>query len=263
MKSNGFVLVSGFVTALFLLPAQPVTSAEVDDQQAEDLLLEMARTIAAAKQFSVTVRSGFDAPQEDGQMIEFRALRKIQVRRPDELRVDLQRSDGKQRMFLSDGRQIIVHSATENVYAMVEQPGNVDETVRHMVSVLKIPMPLARMFSTTFPAELERLIEEVSYVEQDILTDVPTSHLAIRARDTDVQIWVAEGKVPLPRRIVITYKNYAGEPQFRADFSDWKLSADAVTGPFTFTPPDDAEKIPLLIRQDVAESATSPEGGVQ
>jgi hypothetical protein len=243
--------------------AQPVKTAEMDDQQAMDILQNMARTIAGANQFSVTVSSSFDAPQANGQMVEFGAVRNIQVKRPDKLRVDLQRSDGDQRMLVFDGKQITVHNVAENVYAQGDKPGNVDDAVKYLVGVLKIPLPLARMFRTNFPAEIERLVEEVDYVEQNILADVPTDHLAARSKDVDFQIWVAQGKVPLPRRIVITYKNFTGEPQFRADFSDWNLSAQAAKGVFTFTPPGNAEQVPLLVRNRAEAGISSGEGGAQ
>ena len=128
--------------------------------------------------------------------------------------------------------------------------------VKHLVGTLNIPLPLARMFRTNFPAELNRMVEEVDYVEQNVLTDVPTDHLAVRSKDVDFQIWIARGKQPLPRRVVITYKNARGEPQYRADFSDWNLSTKAPKGAFIFTPPGNAEQVPLLVRN-------RSEGGAQ
>jgi hypothetical protein len=263
MKRVTYLFVFGISTAFLLSLAQSVKTAEMDDRQAMDILQNMARTIASAKQFSVTVSSSFDAPQANGQMVEFGAVREIQVKRPDNLRVDLQRSDGDQRILVSDGKQIIVHNVTENIYARVEKPGNVDDAVKYLVGVLKIPLPLARMFRTNFPLEIGRLVEEVDYVEQNILTDVPTDHLAARTKDVDFQIWIARGKEPLPRRLVITYKNFKGEPQYRADFSDWNLSAKAAKGAFIFTPPGNAEQVPLIVRNRAEAGITSREGGAQ
>jgi len=74
--------------------------AEVSDVAAEEILLEMARTIAEAEQFTVVVRSSYDAVQTNGQMVEYGALRRIQVKRPNRLRVDAQRSDGEHRVLL-------------------------------------------------------------------------------------------------------------------------------------------------------------------
>jgi hypothetical protein len=263
MKRATFLFVFGIFTASILSLAQPVKTAEMDDQQAMDILQNMARTIAGANQFSVTVSSSFDAPQANGQMVEFGAVREIQVKRPDNLRVDLQRSDGDQRILVSDGKQIIVHNVTENIYARVEKPGNVDDAVKYLVGVLKIPLPLARMFRTNFPLEIGRLVEEVDYVEQNILTDVPTDHLAARTKDVDFQIWIAHGKEPLPRRVVMTYKNFKGDPQFRADFTNWNLGAKGVKGPFTYSPPKNAELVPMLVRNRAETGIPAQEGGAK
>ncbi len=243
--------------------APPVKTEEVIDPQAMEILQEMARTIAGAKQFSVTVRSSYDAPQENGQMVEFGAVRTLQVKRPNLLRVDVHRSDGDRRLLLFDDKQIVVQNITDNVYAKVEHTGNVDEKIKYLVGDLQIPLPLARLFRTTFPDEIAQLIESIDYVELDMLTDVPTDHLAARTHDVDVQIWIAEGKEPLPRRIVITYKHAKGQPQFRADFSDWNLSSMAVKGPFTFTPPKDSEQIPILTAVGKKANGPDPTGGVK
>ena len=263
MKRVTSLIVIGILSAFLWSTAQSVKSAEMDDRQAMDILQNMARTLAEAKQFSVTLRSSYDAPQENGQMVEFGAVREIQVKRPDNLRVDLEQSDGDQRILVFDGKQILVHNVTENVYAKAEKVGTVDDAVKHLVGVLKTPLPLARMLRTNISAELEKLVEEIDYVELNMLTDVPTDHLAVRTRDVDFQIWIAQGKEPLPRRIVITYKNSKGEPQFRADFSNWNLSAKGVKGPFTFTPPKNAEQIPFITRNRAEAGIPAQEGGAK
>ena len=257
------IIVLAAVAAFLLSAAQPGKTAETDDQQAMDILQNMARTLAEAKQFSVTVSSSYDAPQENGQMVEFGSIREIQVKRPDNMRVEVQESDGDQRILVFDGKQIIVHNVTENVYAKAEKVGSVDDAVKHLIGVLKIPLPLGRLFRTTIPAELEKLVAEIDYVELNMLTDVPTDHLAVRTRDVDFQIWIAQGKEPLPRRIVITYKNFRGDPQFRADFTNWNLGAKGVKGPFTYSPPKNAEEVPMLVRNRPEAGIPTQEGGAK
>lgn len=188
MKRVTSLIVIGILNAFLWSTAQPVKSAEMDDRQAMDILQNMARTLAEAKQFSVTLRTSYDTTQENGQMIEFGAVREIQVKRPNNLRVDLKQSDGDQRILVFDGKQILVYNVIENVYAKAEKVGSVDDAVNYLVGVLKIPLPLAKMFRTNFTAELEQLVEEIDYVELNMLTDVPTDHLAVRTRDVDFQI---------------------------------------------------------------------------
>jgi hypothetical protein len=122
---------------------------------------------------------------------------------------------------------------------------------------------MARMFHTGFPQEMEKLLTSSSYVEEDALFDVPTDHLAARSAEVDLQVWVAQGEQPLPRRVILTYKNAPGQPQFRADFTEWNLSPKVAADSFTFTPPAGAEQIPFLAPVRQKGSLPMQKGGAQ
>jgi hypothetical protein len=119
------------------------------------------------------------------------------------------------------------------------------------------------MFHTGFPQEMEKLLTAISYVEEDALFDVPTDHLAVRSAEVDMQVWIAQGEQPLPRRVILTYKNAPGQPQFRADLSDWDLSPKVAADSFTFTPPAGAEQIPFLAPVRQKGSLPMQKGGEQ
>jgi hypothetical protein len=196
----------------------------------------------------VTLRSSYDAIQEDGQYIEFGEKRRILLQRPDLLRVETERSDGEQNLLLFNGKEITFFKADDNVYSQVEKPGTVDDALVYMVRDLQFTLPMARLLHTGFPQQIEKKLTAISYVEENTLFDVVTDHLAIRSEGVDMQLWVAQGDEPLPRRIVLTYMNAPGQPQFRADFTEWSLAPKVIADSFTFTPPADAEKIPVIAR---------------
>jgi hypothetical protein len=75
-----------------------------------------------------------------------------------------------------------------------------------------------------------------------------------------MQLWIAQGAQPLPRRVVITYKNAPGQPQFRADFYDWSVAPQADAAAFTFVPPAGAEQIMYLAPRRQADAAVAPTG---
>ena len=64
----------------------------------------------------------------------------------------------------------------------------------------------------------------------------------------DLQIWIADGDRPLPLRIVLTYVDEPGQPQFRAQFLDWKTEPPGATDAFRFTPPPAARKIAFAVQ---------------
>jgi hypothetical protein len=229
--------------------AENKTPAATPGQQEPDamkILTKMADFIAKAPSYGVTIRSGYDAIQPDGQRIEFGEKRRVLIQQPDRLRVDVERSDGDKGFVLFDGKEITAFKADDNVYASVGKPGSVNDAVIYMVRDLQMIMPLARMFLTTFPEDLKKKITSVAYVEENNLFDVPTDHLAARSSDVDLQIWISQGNPPLPRRVILTYKNAPGQPQFWADFSDWDLSPKVAADSFSFKPPTGSEKITFL-----------------
>ena len=126
--------------------------------------------------------------------------------------------------------------------------GSVDDAVRYVIQDLGIRLPLALMLVTTLPEELNQRLQSIDYVERDTLTPVPTDHLAGRGADVDFEIWLDTGDTPLPQRLAITYKNEEGAPQYRAEFSDWKLNPDVSPVDLAFNPPDGAQRIPFLVR---------------
>ena len=238
------------------------TSAE-QDLEATAIFYKMADFIAKAPVFSVTIRSGYDAIQPNGQRIEFGGNHQVLLHRPAGLRVDAERSDGDRGLVLFDGKGITAFKAIDNVYARVEKAGTVDDAIVYLVRDLQITLPLARMFLTSFPKDMKTKVTSIDYVEENFLFDVPTDHLAVRSADVDLQIWIAQGEQPLPRRIIITYKNAPGAPQFRADLSDWDLSPKVAADSFAFNPRPGAEQVPFMAPVRQKGSLPMPKGDQQ
>jgi hypothetical protein len=248
-------------TTPVLSAEKPVTTAAEQNPEAKAILLNMTNFIAKAPVLSVVLRSGYDAIQDDGQYIEFGERRRILLQRPNQLRVETERSDGEQGLVLFDGKQITAFKAEDNVYAQVEKSGTVDDALVYLVRDLQFTLPLARMLHTGFTEQIETMITAISYVEEDTLFDVVTDHLAIRSEDVDMQLWVAQGNEPLPRRVILTYKNAPGQPQFRGEFSEWSVTPMLTADSFTFTPPANAELVPLLAPVRQRGSLPAQKGG--
>jgi hypothetical protein len=237
----------------------PATQSGVESQQqeasgeidAKALLVGMANKLAGTKEFSVTIHMNYDVVQATGQKIQFSEDREVYLSRPNYLRVDTQQSDGDAGGLIFDGKTLTLFNTPENVYSQTTHPGDVDAAVRYAVGKLGIRVPLARLVTTTLPQELQKLSTTVDYVERDTLGETPTDHVAAQTRDVDYQVWI--GSDMLPTRMVITYKNAPGQPQFQAVFSSWDLTSSINDSTFTFTPEKGAERIPTLLpasRQD-------------
>jgi len=238
------------------LVVSPVTSAHaaasakdpaaVSPQETKAILMRMADFLAKAKSFSVVLRNSYDVYEDTGQKIEFNQERKITMVRPNHLRVEVEDSSGDKSLVIYDGKEISVSSPAKNVYAQTSKPGTVDDAVVYFVRDLGMRLPLAALLLTTAPGEMERRTQKLDYVEKTSIFVTPAHHLAGRTDTVDYQIWIADGDRPLPLRVVLTYREEKGQPQFRAQFSDWNLAPQAPASMFEFTPPKGANRISFL-----------------
>jgi hypothetical protein len=240
-------------------PATPGSTAQagaVDTQAlARDILMRMARFIAQSPHFSVMLNTTYDAVQQSGQKIEFAERRKVTLSRPGRLWVDIERSDGARASAVFTGKDIVLVDATNRVYATEPQPGDIDESIVHFISDLGIRLPLAVLLMSRLPEEFEKRMRAIDYVEKTNLLGTPAHHLAGRTDAVDFQIWVADGAQPVPLRVVITYRNEPGQPEFRAGFTDWNFSP--LITDVTFAPriPAGAQKIAFATQLAAAAEA--------
>jgi hypothetical protein len=64
----------------------------------------------------------------------------------------------------------------------------------------------------------------------------------LRKPGVNYQVWVDDTSL-LPMRVVITYHEEPGQPQFWAQFLDWDTSPASPDDAFDFRPPEGAERI--------------------
>lgn len=223
--------------------AAPHAATTQSEAQAREILRHMARFIAGTQRFSVNLATGYDTVQESGEKIEFGERRKVVLSRPDRLRGEVERSDGSRVAVVFTGKEIVLIDFTNKVYAKEPQPDSLDESIVHFVSDLGMRFPLAVLFMSRAPEELEKRVRTIDYVEKTNLLGTPSHHLVGRTDTVDFQVWISDGERPLPLRVVLTYVKEPGQPQFRAQFTDWDL-APAITDT-TFAPqmPDGAQQI--------------------
>ena len=235
----------GFVAAAQAETQGVVTPAPVSPE-ARAILMRMAEFMAKTPSYSVNVRDSYDAYQESGQKIEFNEMRKITVVRPDRLRVEVEESNGTKHLVTFDGKDLTMATPSLNVYAQTQGPRTIDEAVVYFVRDLGMKLPFAVLFLTTAQKELEQRTRSLDYVEKTNILGTPAHHLAGRTESVDYQVWIADGERPLPLRLVLTYIKEPGQPQFRAQFSDWNLAPQAPASTFVFTPSPEMHRITFL-----------------
>lgn len=201
--------------------------------------------LARQQHYSFEADVFYDVLQANGQMLEFGGTRDVLMRRPDRLRLETIDRDGDVMQFFFDGQSILIDMPNEDAYMQVEKPGTLYSALDYLVEDLGAPAPLEDFLSENFATDALRSIKSGYYVEHVKLDDQVCEQLAFRSDEIDFQIWIREGEEPLPCRLVITYKQAEGQPQFTAQFSRWDLSPEVDDEMFSFTPPESAERLQI------------------
>jgi hypothetical protein len=213
------------------------------DEDAVAIVKRAAHFLRDAKSFEVKTVMGFDVVQQNGQKIEFGSTRRSVIQRPNRARFEWDRRDGKSGVVVFDGNDIWAYSPTHEVYAHTPQPGGIDDAIALITEDLGITAPLADLFTSDVGKSLADGLTDCYIVDASSIGGTPCDHVAVRNEYADYQMWIAQGEQPLLKRIVITYREEEGEPQFWADLTEWNMSPDTNSKAFVFQPPEGAERI--------------------
>ena len=199
---------------------------------------------AAQKSISATFDSDIEVVTPELEKIQFTSSGKLQLARPDKLRVS--RTGGYADVQLVyDGKTVSIYGNNAKAYAQADLAGTVDQLVDLIQSKSGAAMPGTDLLLTNAYDELMSNVIVGQHIGQGVVDGVECEHLAFRGVDTDWQIWIESGARPVPRKYVITSKTLAGAPQYTLRIKDWKTDAVADADTFVFKPPSGVTKVDL------------------
>lgn len=249
MRSN--ILITALAIALVgaggARAAEEQAAEPAVEPEAIALLARATDRLAAAERFSIRIRTLFDIVQDSGQKLQFGTWDELTVRRPDRAAATFRRDDGHVRRVQYDGARITLYDERENVYGQFAVPATLDETLDFLELEVGAPMPLADLLYSDL-SHLAEAAAEGTVVGLSRVVEWECDHLAFRGEAVDFQVWIQRGDDPLLRKVVITYKELPGAPQFGAVFLEWDFSPKTPDELFTFTPPAGADRISTLAR---------------
>ena len=162
---------------------------------------------------------------------------------PFGLAVHLIHGDTLNRASWYDGKTLTVLDKARNVYMSVDVPGNVDAALDRIADDYGVVIPLSDLL---YPDPYATLMEGVAYGEYQGLHHAAGTlchHLAFSQDAIDWQIWIDAGEKPLPRKLVITYVDEPGAPQYSAVIKRFTLDPKFPEGLFDFVAPEGAQRI--------------------
>jgi hypothetical protein len=212
--------------------------------------------LKTAENFTVHIESVSDEIMEGGQRIQRAAIQDIAVRRPNRVKIRSVGDRGEVRLWY-DGRRISILDILDfNIdpdevlgdnmtYSWVEVPDTIDAAFDFVDEEYSIAPPLIALARDNPLGNLNELATSGFYVGLHHVGDVKCHHLAYTTEGMDVQLWIENGLFPLLRKVVITYRDEPGSPQFTAYLTDWDFSPHLPDSVFKFFKPKSALLVPL------------------
>lgn len=223
----------------------------VVDPRTDQVLRDMSKYLAARKRFTVRADVAFDEVLPTGQKVQYAAVQHIAVRRPNRVYVDYEGDLGENRLWY-DGKRLTLLDEDDNVYASVVVPTKIDAMLDQVLAKHGFAPPLADLIYSDPYAVLHPRVQFGLYLGPSQVDGVRCHHLAFVDKDIDWQVWVEDGEHPLPRKLVITYTQVSGAPQYQARLSEWNFSVDPPDSVFEPTLPPGAAQLELV---EVVETA--------
>lgn len=234
-----------FVTiVLALLVAGTAIGADEPtvEPRADMLLKRMGSVLAAAEEFTLTNTFTSDETVSTGEIVQLEGTVEIALRRPDGLRASINGDFGSKQYFY-DGSRMVFADGSHNTYAEAMVPSTIDGAMDEMWQTYGVKIPLVDFIVSDPYANLMENVESGFYAGIHQVNGVHCHHLVFTQEEIDWQIWIADGVLPLPQKLVITYKQEDGYPQYTALFSDWNLGPGLNDAVFNFAPPEGSIKI--------------------
>jgi len=229
--------------------AATMDNAEIGKDVLE-ILTRMTEFISGTQAYTIVAEMGHEVLQTNGQRLEFGSRITALLRRPMQAHVRFDNRDGENATIVLDGKTISIFSTRGNVevYDVARQPGDIHASFEFLAELLGTADQLHDFFSINLTDSMRSMLKSGYYVGEATIAGILCDNLALRNEDEDVQLWVTKGDKPVPRRIVVTYKNREGQPQFWARFEEWNFSPNFSETDFSYSPPAHAD--PVSIFQD-------------
>jgi len=271
MKRDYWMVVAAMALAPFASAQEPAAGppatarARSIEARAERELKRMSEFLAKLPHFALEAEETFDE-LPDGQLRrQLTNVRRVAVERPNHVAADAT-GDTLNRAAWYDGRTVTVLDKEHNVYATIEAPGTIDATFDTLTDEYGVVLPLADLLYSDPYAVLVAGVTYGRYLGIHQAAGVACHHLAFSQDTIEWQIWIDAGEKPLPRKLVISYVQEPGEPQYSAVIRRWNLESKVPEGLFTFEAPEGAQKVDAKAMkraeaEDATPAETAPKGG--
>lgn len=227
-------------------------------QNAKARLKAMSDYLAAQKAISMGYDSVFEVVTKESQKLQLATSGTIVLNRPDKIRTT-RKSGFSDTETVFDGKTVTILGKGQNAYVQAEVPGTIDNLVDQLRDRFQRQLPGADLLLQDVYGALTGDVTNVKDLGSGVVGGTECDHFAFRTKETDWQIWIAQGANPYPCRYVITTKGVDQAPQYTLVVRDWKAGAAVAPSDFVFKPPAGAKLLDAKDIKALKESSDLPE----
>jgi hypothetical protein len=239
---------SRVLTAAALVVLTSIGSADevpadgvVVDHTTERVLFNACAYLRSAERFSARFDVTFDDVLLDGTKVQYSRRSEVAMMRPDRLQANVEDDRGARSVYY-DGRSVTVYRPGSGLYAMVQAPDNLDGML-DWAAEKGIFLPLDDLLRMQPCAVLGERLRTGTYAGLHYLEGDWYHHLLLATDAVEMQMWVARREAPTIRKVVITYTQKPGAPEYSALISDWDFTPDFDETYFRFEPLEGARQV--------------------
>lgn len=230
----------------------PQAAAPELDSQVAQIMKPMCEALDKAGAMRFRVEATVERPLENGRLVQFHRTTEVTAVRPDRLYATTESEEGNWAIWQRGG-QVSLLNRSSNIYATETVPANIGRMLDQLVDEYDLVLPMADLLAgETYPS-LTAEVESAEYLGVRMVHDARCHHLLFRQAEIDWQIWIQADGQPLPRKLVITYRDEPDEPEYAAVIDRWELTPAISGGLFTFSPPAGATAVSMLDLLDASE----------
>jgi hypothetical protein len=215
------------------------------EARADEIMKEMSAFLAKTPRLALEAEETLDEVYAGAPRIQLTNVRRAAIQRPSRFASDAS-GDTLNRSSWYDGKTITALDKEDNTYVTVEMPATIDAVLDKLADEYGIVVPLSDILYSDPYATLMEGVVYGEYRGIHLAAGVPCHHLAFSQEDIDWQIWIDAGPQPLPRKILITYAEEPGAPQYTAVIKRWSLDPKFTDELFHFVPPEGATSLTAI-----------------
>jgi len=207
--------------------------------EAVRILRRMTDHLAGLQQFSVRTQVVIEDVYSPGHRVDYDVSGDVTIKRPNKMR--LARAGGMNQRFFYDGETIALYNPDSNLYAKKAAPNNLEDMITLARENVGIVLPAADLVYRNAFSLLMQDVKLAAVVDKTVVNGVKCDHLLFSRPGADFQVWVAEGRQPLPVKYVVAETGTPLMLTVATTFTDWNMNPDVNDAQFKFVAPTGAK----------------------